>query len=171
MTSARHNRYSWTTTLLLLLVACSSRVPPVTPETGPAQSPAGEPAPAVPAPTPAPHPLPKRRDAPRPAMVSTDPAYAVTPEKPVKVGGGFSDGAEHQEAYLKALRGPDGKPVTWKRLGTCCPFKTPNGIVGERGLLDRVEVTYKGLAEPVILYLNLYDRERPLAPVGFTLAP
>lgn len=171
MTSAPHNRYTRTATLLLLLVACSSRVPPVTPETGPAQSPAGEPAPPVPAPTPVPHPLPERRDDPKPAMVSTDPAYGVTPEKPVKVGGGFSDGAKHQESYLNALRGPDGQPVTWKRLGTCCPFKTPNGIVGERGLLDRVEVTYKGLQEPVILYLNLYDRETPRAPVGFTLKP
>ena len=103
--------------------------------------------------------------------VRPTPAYAVTPEKPVKVGGGFKDGAKHQEAYLNALQGPDGQPVTWKRQGTCCPFKTPNGIVGERGLLDRVEVTYKGLKDPVILYLNLYDREAPLAPAGFMLKP
>ena len=171
MRPAPSNRYATTAALLLLLGACSPRVPPVTPETGPAQSPAGEPAPPGPTPTPASHPLPERGDSSRTVRSSADPAYAVTPEKPVKVGGGFNDGARHQEAYLNALRGPDGQPVTWKRQGTCCPFKTPNGIVGERGLLDRIEVTYKGLKDPVILYLNLYDRETPLAPLGFMLKP
>jgi hypothetical protein len=100
-----------------------------------------------------------------------DATYGTTPEHPIKVGGGFNDGANHEEAYLNALRGPQGQPVTWKRLGTCCPFKTPNGIVGARGLLDRVELTYKGLDEPGIIYLNLYDREKPQAPRGFTLKP
>lgn len=171
MTRTSHLRPAATAALLLLAGACSPGVPPVAPQPGPAQGPAADPAPPIPAPTPAPHPLPERRDAPEPAPASTDAAYGVTPEKPIKVGGGFNDGANQEERYLDTLRGPQGQPVIWKRLGTCCPFRTPNGIVGERGLLDRVEVTYKGLEEPVILYLNLYDRETPRAPAGFTLKP
>jgi hypothetical protein len=36
-------------------------------------------------------------------------------------------------------------------------------------MLDMYEVTYEGLEEPVTLYLDMYRREEPRAPTGFSL--
>ena len=57
------------------------------------------------------------------------------------------------------------------RIGTCCKFKTDNSPLGS-GLLDQYEVSYDGLVEPVILYLNMYDPDpdnKIQAPKGFKL--
>jgi hypothetical protein len=90
--------------------------------------------------------------------------YGFTPENPIHVGGGPSG----QRAFLEALRGPNGEPLAWRRLGSCCEFETPNGLMG-LGLLDLYEVTYEGLAQPVILYLDMYDSGPLAAPAGFVL--
>ena len=49
-------------------------------------------------------------------------------------------------------------------------FPTPNGLFGPAALLDQYEVTYEGLARPVLLYLNMYDPGEARAPAGFTFA-
>jgi hypothetical protein len=91
-------------------------------------------------------------------------SYGFSPENPIHVGGG-PDG---QHEFLETLRGPEGQPLAWRRLGSCCEFETPNGIMGF-GLLDLYEVTYEGLQRPVILYLDMYESGPLMAPVGFTL--
>jgi hypothetical protein len=90
--------------------------------------------------------------------------YGFSPENPIHVGGGPAG----QHAFLEALRGPEGQPLAWRRLGSCCEFETPNGAMG-LGLLDLYEVTYAGLEQPVILYLNMYDAGPVAAPAGFLL--
>ena len=102
---------------------------------------------------------------PIPTEIAEDPTYGYTEENPVKVGGG----PPNKPIYLKSLRGPKGQKIKFKRLGSCCHFETPNGFIDNMGLLDRYEVTYRGLKKPVILYLNGYDHDEPRAPVGFTL--
>jgi len=91
-------------------------------------------------------------------------AYGFSPDNPIHVGGG----PEGQHAFLETLRGPEGQPLAWRRLGSCCEFQTPNGLMG-LGLLDLYEVTYEGLEQPVILYLNMYDSGPVAAPAGFLL--
>ena len=103
---------------------------------------------------------------PVPKEQSEDPTYGYTEENPVRVGGG----ARNHEPFLKSLRGPDGQKLKYKRLGSCCFFSTPNTFMGDKGLLDKYEVSYKGLKEPLTLYLNSYDYEQPMVPVGLTLA-
>ena len=49
-------------------------------------------------------------------------------------------------------------------------FKTPNLWIGDTVLLDRYEMTYEGLTKPVFLYIDFYDYEQPMVPVGFTSA-
>lgn len=101
----------------------------------------------------------------KPASTTSDrPTYGFSSKDPIKVGGGV----EGENQFLSFLRGPDGEPVVYKRLGSCCGFDTPNAPMGG-GLLDIYAVTYAGLAEPVELYLNMYDREEPVAPQGFVL--
>jgi len=97
--------------------------------------------------------------------------YGVSETNPILVGGlGAPNKAANERAYLMRLRGPAGQPVSYRRLGSCCFFPTPNPHYGDSGLLDRYEVTYPGLAEPVVLYLNMYDPGDVLAPAGFVLA-
>jgi hypothetical protein len=91
-------------------------------------------------------------------------SYGFSPGNPIHVGGG-PDG---QQAFLEMLRGPEGQPLAWRRLGSCCEFETPNSLVGF-GLLDLYEVTYEGLERPVILYLDMYESGPVMAPEGFTL--
>lgn len=91
-------------------------------------------------------------------------AYGFTPGNPIHVGGGPGG----QRAFLETLTGPHGEPLAWRRLGSCCEFETPNGLMG-LGLLDMYEVTYEGLEQSVILYLDMYDSEPVTAPAGFVL--
>lgn len=102
--------------------------------------------------------------------VSQDKTYGYTSENPIKVGG-FSekDGPYNEMRYLNSLYGPHGEIIRYDREGSCCFFRTPNGIEGIAGLLDRFKITYKGLKEPIFLYLNMYDYEEPMAPYGFTV--
>ncbi|MCB2410553.1 hypothetical protein [Hymenobacter lucidus] len=101
--------------------------------------------------------------------VSADPEYGVTQKKPVCVGGSHEAGARSQQSYLNALRGPNGEEITYRRQGSCCAFKTPNGLINNMGLLDVYELTWAGNAKPLIVYLNFYDKGPLLAPSGLTV--
>lgn len=103
---------------------------------------------------------------PVPTKKSKDETYGYKEENPIRVGGGLMGGAANERKFLDALAGPEGESISYKRLGSCCMFETPNSSMG--GLLDIYEITWKGQDEPVKLYLNMYDYEKPLIPVGFT---
>lgn len=103
---------------------------------------------------------------PAPKGASSDATYGYSESNPIMVGE-KNGGPKDERRFLDALRGPGGQRVTYKRLGSCCLFKTPNALIGDAVLLDRFEVTYEGLATPVILYLDMYDYEQPKLPVGF----
>lgn len=98
--------------------------------------------------------------------VATDSKYGYEPNSntSVKVGK-----IENEQAYLSALRGPNGEKVKFNRIGSCCMFECKAAMFGS-GLLDKYEVKYKGLKEPVILYINGYEFEAPKAPAGFSFA-
>ncbi len=49
---------------------------------------------------------------------ATDPEYGLTPEKPIKVGGGLLP--KHGYRYLNSLSDTNGNKVTYKRIGSCC---------------------------------------------------
>ncbi|WP_426662843.1 hypothetical protein [Rhodanobacter aciditrophus] len=110
-----------------------------------------------------------RSDSAEPFMrlsgTATDPTYGLAQGNPIKVGG--LD--ERNEAeYLNGLRGPKGEPVEYERIGSCCPFKTPNAMIEGIGLLDAFRVTYAGQAQPSILYVDFYDTGSLQVPVGFS---
>lgn len=96
--------------------------------------------------------------------VSTDKEYGYEPnhKTSIKVGK-----IENEQAYLKALRGPNGETIQFRRVSSCCEFKSKSAAFGT-GLLDKYEVFYQGLKKPIVLYLNGYDYESPKAPLGFT---
>ncbi|WP_299985912.1 hypothetical protein [uncultured Pontibacter sp.] len=103
------------------------------------------------------------------AEVSEDKTYGYDSKNPIMVGGADkSEGPLNERRFLNALAGPDGEVISYHRLGSCCSFQSKNGMMGG-GLLDKYSITYEGLAEPIILYINMYDSAKLKVPVGFTL--
>jgi len=96
--------------------------------------------------------------------VSADKKYGYEPDHKTSIKVGK---IENEQAYLKALRGPGGEQVQFRRISSCCNFKSKSAAFG-KGVLDKYEVYYQGLKEPFILYLNGYEYENPKAPAGFT---
>lgn len=94
--------------------------------------------------------------------------YGFTQEMPVKVGKGKT-GPANQRDYLSLLRDAQGNPITYERVGSCCDYKTPNGLMGF-GRLDKYEITYrneKNKKKTAIVYITFYDYEEPLILHGF----
>ena len=100
--------------------------------------------------------------------MAADATYGYTVGNPIKVGG-FREqkGLSNQRQYLASLAGPKGQTLRFRRLRSCCAFKTENGVSGV-GMLDVYEVVYPGLREPILLYINFYDHGRLFVPQGFT---
>lgn len=90
--------------------------------------------------------------------------YGYSENNPIKVGG-VSDGPAMERKFLNSLAGLNGETVTYKRVGSCCAFETPNSPWG--GMLDMYEVTIEG-GDTKVLYLNMYDQGDLSAPKGFT---
>jgi hypothetical protein len=105
------------------------------------------------------------------AQTATDPQYGYSEHSPVMVGGGFGSGSDLTYKYLNGLRGPKGETIQYDRLGTCCPFKTPNSPFEGQGLLEVYVVTLPGVESPRRLYFNWYDPGAVLIPVGLSSAP
>ena len=101
------------------------------------------------------------------ASPSTDSTYGLTEKNPIKVGGG-EGGPISERKYLNSLSGPNGETVTFDRIGSCCFFKSKSSPMGG-GLLDKYAVTYKGKKDTVVLYLNMYEKGKLMAPVGFKM--
>jgi hypothetical protein len=93
--------------------------------------------------------------------VATDTQYAASPQHPVRVGGGAATVGARERAYLEALRGPEGQPVTFKRTGASTSPTHGRPV-------DVWEITWAGLAVPRVLYLDAYRYGEPSAPAGLT---
>ncbi|HMM04933.1 MAG: hypothetical protein LBS20_04490 [Prevotella sp.] len=100
-------------------------------------------------------------------VYSDDITYGYTEENPIMVGAAGGSGPLNERRFLNALMGPDGEPITYRRIGSCCGFKTKNGLFDDGGFLDKYSVMHKGLEKEVILYINMYDSDVLKIPVGF----
>ncbi|WP_204743192.1 hypothetical protein [Pseudocnuella soli] len=97
--------------------------------------------------------------------LATDKTYGYSQSNPVKVGGKFLSGVANERRFLNGLAGPGGEQVQYKRRGSCCGFKTPNGF-DNVGMLDIYKVYWEGCKDTAILYLNMYDEGDLQVPVG-----
>ncbi len=88
---------------------------------------------------------------------SSDYGYSLS--DPIRVGGGWA-GANRTIAVLEALRGPDGQGTQFHRVGT---QGSPEGH-----LVDLYELTYAGLKEPIVLYVDQYSFEVVKTPQGLS---
>lgn len=95
--------------------------------------------------------------------------YGFSSDQPIKVGSGPNGGPANQRAYLDLLRDAKGKPVGYKREGSCCGYDSPNGMFGV-ALVDIYEITYrneKGKIKKTNIYISFYDYEEPQILFGF----
>lgn len=100
-------------------------------------------------------------DRARVCPVSADPAYGLTIDMPVRVGGGAMYVAARERGYLQGLRGPSGEAVSFRRTGS-----TPLGTRPQP--VDVWEITWDGAGQPVTIYIDAYRFGMPKAPVGLT---
>lgn len=98
---------------------------------------------------------------------SNDPTYGYTEANPIMVGKAGNSGPLNERRFLNALTGPNGETVKYSRIGSCCHFKTKNGLLDDVGLLDKYSVTYEEAEKEIILYINMYDSDVLKIPVGF----
>ena len=99
-----------------------------------------------------------------PCPIADSDTYGYTRDQPVQVGGSAMYAAARERRYLDNLRGREGQPVQYKRLGST-PADTNSTTI-----LDIYEITYEGLEKPVTLYLDAYHFNPPRAPRGFSCA-
>lgn len=99
---------------------------------------------------------------------AVDSSYGYAQTNPVKVGSKGGSGPLNERRFLNALMGPNGEAIGYFRTGSCCPFETPNGLMGGRGLLDIYRVFIQGGRDTVSIYINMYDEGDLYIPSGFT---
>lgn len=70
--------------------------------------------------------------------------------------------------FFNGLTSKTGEKLSYKKIGTCCPYPSKNNSVGA-GTLDIYEVSVEGKTEKWILYINIYERGKILCPNGFEI--
>jgi hypothetical protein len=100
---------------------------------------------------------------------STDKKYGYNKDYPINIFfNNTNNETINQERFINALAGPKGEKITFSKLESCCPFPTKRSDMGA-GLLDVYELKWDGQKQPVLLYLNIYEKGVIKVPVGLTL--
>lgn len=98
-----------------------------------------------------------------------DKSYGYDESNPVQVGGvSEGNGPKNERRFLNALLGPNGEEIEYFRAGSCCPFKTPNGMMENTGMLDRYKIIWSGATDTLDIFLNMYDKGDLKIPLGLT---
>jgi hypothetical protein len=95
--------------------------------------------------------------------MAPDPNYGLTQAGAIKTGGGARLGPSREKQYLAVLRGPAGQGLRVVRRGS---LMGPD----RETILDQYELTYPGLASPILLYLDEYHDGTLQAPEGLVCA-
>ena len=100
---------------------------------------------------------------------SKDKKYGFDKNYPINIFYGTTRNETiNQQRFLNALAGPKGEKITYTKLESCCPFATKRSEMGV-GLLDVYEIKWEGQKNPVILYLNIYEKGYLMVPMGLSL--
>lgn len=100
---------------------------------------------------------------------STDKKYGYDKDYPINIFyGNTKQENVNQLRFLNALAGPKGEKITYTKLESCCPFPTKRSEMGA-GFLDIFQLRWEGQREPIILYINIYEKGVLMVPMGLTL--
>lgn len=102
-------------------------------------------------------------------QVSKDSKYGYDPDYPINVFyRNTKDENLNAERFLNALSGPNGETIHYTKIDSCCPFPSKHTEMGA-GFLDIYEIQWKGLTNPIKIYLNIYEKGYLFAPKGFSI--
>ena len=93
-----------------------------------------------------------------------DANYGFSEHIPIKVGPRHKD-LPHI-LYLNSLRGPNGEPIEWERIGACCDFEIKDAPLG--GVLDIYRLRIAGPYRDLYLFVDMYNTAPLELPSGFT---
>ena len=97
---------------------------------------------------------------------SNDPTYGYSIKNPIKVGGAKDHiGPLNERRFLNALAGSNGEEISYERFGSV----SNGGNEFTRVMLDKYKISYNGLEEDIILYIDMYNSGKLRVPVGFKL--
>lgn len=100
---------------------------------------------------------------------SKDKKYGFDKDYPINIFyGNTKQENVNQLRFLNALAGPKGEKITYTKLESCCPFPTKRSEMGA-GFLDIFQLKWEGQREPLILYINIYEKGILMVPMGLTL--
>jgi hypothetical protein len=100
--------------------------------------------------------------------ISNDSKYGYDPDYPINIFyRNTVNDTINQERFLKALAGPNGEKIFFKKLESCCPFPTKRSEIGA-GFLDVYQVQWVGCKKPLRLYFNIYEKGKIMVPKGLT---
>ena len=95
--------------------------------------------------------------------IAADDTYGYTASNAVKIGGEMTEGNAKVQQYLRALRGPKGEGLRFRRTGSQL---APDA----KTVLVVYELRHAGLDKPVRVYLDRFHLEDPKAPNGLICA-
>lgn len=102
------------------------------------------------------------------AEVSDDSKYGYDSDYPINIYyRTTSNDTINQERFLKALAGPNGEKLFYRKVESCCPFPTKRSEVGA-GFLDVYQLHWVGCKKPLLLYFNIYEKGKLMVPKGLT---
>ena len=100
---------------------------------------------------------------------SKDKKYGYDKDYPINIFyGNTKQENVNQLRFLNALAGPKGEKITYTKLESCCPFPTKRSEMGA-GFLDVFQLRWEEQREPIILYINIYEKGVLMVPMGLTL--
>jgi len=100
---------------------------------------------------------------------SDDNTYGFSQDNPIKVGKDEDGGPGNSYKYLQLLRDQKGKPVSYRRTGSCCMYDSENGMNG-KALLDHYLISFfdeSGKKKETSVFMTFYDFEEPKILKGF----
>lgn len=103
------------------------------------------------------------------SKVSTEPSYGFETTNPIKVGKDNKGSDGNVAKYFNLLRSPNGKEITFHKVGSCCPYPSQNGVNG-KALVYKYQIEYYTSStkkKTIFLYITHYDYDTPKVPMGF----
>lgn len=101
---------------------------------------------------------------------ANDSKYGFNENYPINLGFYKNENSNttNIKRFFNGLTSKSGKTLSYKKIGTCCPYPSKNNGVGA-GTLDIYEVSIEGKSEKWLLYINIYEKGKILCPNGFEI--
>lgn len=102
---------------------------------------------------------------------TNDKKYGFSQKKPIKIGRSeYGGGSGNEKAYFELLLDAQGNSIEYKKIGSCCSYKSDNGFLGN-ALLNQYEISFHandGKFQKAIVFISHFDFENPKVLFGFS---